>query len=112
MRRSFSPQLLFPAAFVIEAFHPMNHQPLVEALQREVLPRRSSIIRVRDRRLLVVLKFFAGNEHYENSSVFRPRLVRVDEQIEEGLPMFRAAPRIKRAPLLGVGRRWSPSRCF
>jgi hypothetical protein len=49
-----------------------------------------------------VIEKFSRNENEENGRVFCPRLVRVDEQIEEGLPMFGAATRIQGAPLLSI----------
>jgi len=49
-----------------------------------------------------MIKILSRNEHDQDGRVFRPCLVRVDEQIKEGLPMFRAAARIKRAPLLRI----------
>ena len=49
----------FARALVIESLHPMHHQPLMKPLQCEILPRRSGIIRMRDRRLFIVLKLLA-----------------------------------------------------
>src|SRR5438552_6088188 len=103
---------LFARALVIESFHPMHHQPLVEALQREVLPRCPSVIGMRNRRLVIVIEKLSRNEHDQNGSVLCPGFVRIDEQIEERLPMFRATTRVERAPLLSVERRWSPPRGF
>jgi hypothetical protein len=46
------------------------------------------------------------------AAFFAPSFVRVDEQIEERLPMLRAATRIQRAPLLRIERRRRPTRSF
>ena len=69
----------FACPFVVESFHPMQHQTLLKALQREILPRRSGIVGVRDRWFVIVIEGLSRNEHDEHRSVFRPRLVRIGE---------------------------------
>jgi hypothetical protein len=49
-----------------------------------------------------VIEKFSRNENDENGRVFCSRFVRVNQQIEEGLPMFGAAQRIQRALLLSI----------
>jgi len=89
---------------VIESLHAVDHQALVKALQREIFPRRTAIVRMRYGRLVVIVEIFSRNEDDKNSCVFCPCFVGVDEQIEESLPMFGVATRIKSAPLLRVER--------
>src|SRR5438067_8183741 len=92
----------FTRSHVIESFHSMYHQTLVKALQGEILPRCAGIVRMRDRRLVVMIEKLPRNEYDENGSVLRPSFVRIDKQIEERLPMLRPATSVKRAPLLCV----------
>ena len=49
-----------------------------------------------------MIEKFARNKNDENGGVFCPHFVRVHEQIEERLPMFGAATRIKSPPLLSI----------
>jgi hypothetical protein len=49
-----------------------------------------------------VIEKFSRNKNNEDGGVFCPRFVGVNQQIEEALPVFRAAARVKRAPLLSI----------
>jgi len=80
----------------------MHDETLLKALQCEIFPRCSAIIGMRDGPFVIMIKILSRNEHDQNGRVFRPCLVRVDEQIEERLSMFRAPARIKRPPLLRI----------
>ena len=87
---------------VIESLHPVHDQSLLEALQGEILPGSSAIIGMRYGRFVVILEIASRNEDDKNRCVLCPRLIRVDEQIEESLPVLRATVRLKCAPLLSV----------
>src|SRR5205823_11290614 len=70
---------LHSRAFVVKAFHTMHDETLPPALQRKVLPGRSSIIRMRDRWFVVVIERLSRNKEDEDSGILCPGLVCVDK---------------------------------
>src|ERR687892_2668524 len=60
---------LFSRAFVIETLHSMHHQALVEALEGEIFPGRTGVVRMRNRWFIIVIKNFARNEHDQNRGI-------------------------------------------
>ena len=88
----------------------MNNQPAKRALQRQILPRRTRVVGVRDQRLAGLLVGRPRNEQQQRRRPHAPDLVPLDEQIEEQRPLFGVAMRVEDAPGMRVACRRRPPR--
>ena len=80
----------------------MNDKPRQRALEREVLPRRTGVVTVRDERAARLLIALARDEEQERCGIAAPDLIALDQQIEEERPLFCVATRVENAARLRV----------